>query len=170
MKLCTLAALALCAIPSVFASAQAKQTFPDAVYAPLWNYNGTWTVNIPGRPADTLINHCTRPGLFFVCEQNVNGSTAALVVFIPLDADGHYRTSPIQKDGTAIGPGDLEIKGNHWTFIGKSEDGGKVTWYRTTNDFTDDSHIHFEQSQSTDKTHWDVQRTGNEVRTDKGTK
>jgi hypothetical protein len=148
----------------------AAQAFPDSVYAPLWNYNGTWKVTIQGKPPDTLINHCARTGLFFACEQNVNGSSGALVVFVPIDTEGHYRTNPITKDGTAIGPGDLEIKSNHWTYIGKSEENGKTTWYRTTNDFTDDSHIHFEQSQSTDKIHWEVQRTGDEVRTDKGGK
>ena len=150
--------------------AAVAQTFPDSVYAPLWNYNGTWKVTIQGKPPDTLINHCARTGLFFACEQNVNGSPAALVVFIPIDAEGHYKTSPVTKDGTAIGPGDLEIKDNHWTYLGKSEEGGKTTWYRTTNDFTDDSHVHFEQSQSTDKINWQVQRTGDEVRTDKGTR
>ena len=72
--------------------------------------------------------------------------------------------------GNAIGPGELEIKGNHWTYMGKSEEGGKTTWYRTTNDFSDENHIHFEQSQSTDKTTWEVQRTGDEIRTDKDTK
>ncbi len=152
------------------AASAAAQSFPDSVYAPLWNYNGTWKVSIPGKPTDTLIDHCARTGLFFACEQNVNGNPAALVVFVPVDTEGHYRTSPVSKEGAGMGSGDLEIKGNHWTFLGKSEEGGKTTWYRTTNDFTDDSHIHFEQSQSTDKVHWEVQRTGDEVRTDKGTK
>jgi len=162
------------ALVAVFASLTslplAAQAFPDSVYAPLWNYNGTWKVSIQGKPPDTLINHCTRTGLFFACEQNVNGTPAALVVFIPTDPEGHYRTNPITKEGTAIGPGDLEIKGNHWTYLGTSDADSKTTWYRTTNDFTDDSHIHFEQSQSTDKIHWEVQRTGDEVRTDKGSK
>lgn len=155
---------------SMAAITVAAQSFPESVYAPLWNYNGTWKVSIPGKPTDTLINHCSRTGLFFSCEQNVNGNPGALVVFVPIDAEGHYRTNPITKDGTAIGPGDVEIKGNHWTYLGKSEANGKATWYRTTNDFSDDSHIHFEQAQSTDKVHWEVQRTGDEVRTDKGTK
>ena len=161
----------MAALVFLFAAiAASAQTFPESFYAPLWNYNGTWKVTIQGKSPDTLINHCTRTGLFFACEQNINGSPGALVVFIPIDAEGHYRTNPITKDGTAIGPGDLEIKGNHWTYLGKSEANGKTTWYRTTNDFTDDSHIHFEQSQSTDKINWVVQRSGDEVRTDKGTK
>lgn len=155
----------------VFASALAAsaQTFPDSVYTPLWNYNGAWKVTNPGKPPDTLINRCARTGLFFACEQNVNGNPTALVVYIPIDTEGHYRTNPIIKDGRAIGPGELEIKGNRWTYLGKHEENGKTTWYRTTNDFTDDSHIHFEQSQSTDKIHWEVQRSGDDVRMDKGT-
>jgi hypothetical protein len=119
----------------VSALTASAQTFPDSVYTPLWNYNGTWKVALQGKSPDVLINHCTRTGLFFACEQNVNGNPGALVVFIPIDAEGHYKTNPI-----------------------------------TTNDFSDDSHIHFEQSQSTDKIHWEVQRSGDEVRTDKGAK
>jgi hypothetical protein len=161
------ATLVLCAASFHIAAAQ---SFPDSVYTPLWNYNGTWKVSIPGKPTDTLINHCARTGLFFACEQNVNAHPGALIVFVPLDAEGHYRTNPVKTDGNAIGAGDLEIKGNHWTYMGKDEEGGKTTWYRTTNEFSDDSHIHFEQSQSPDKIHWEVQRTGDEVRTDKGTK
>jgi hypothetical protein len=162
-----LAAIAFAAASFLSASAQ---TFPDSVYTSLWNYNGTWKVSIPGKPTDTLVNHCARTGLFFACEQIVNGNSGALVVFVPLDTEGHYRTNPITKAGNAMGPGELEIKGNHWTYMGKSEEGGKTTWYRTTNDFSDENHIHFEQSQSTDKTTWEVQRTGDEIRIDKGTK
>ncbi len=133
--------VAVLLVSLVSALTASAQTFPDSVYTPLWNYNGTWKVALQGKSPDVLINHCTRTGLFFACEQNVNGNPGALVVFIPIDAEGHYKTNPITKDGTAIGPGDLEIKGNHW-----------------------------EQSQSTDKIHWEVQRSGDEVRTDKGTK
>ena len=161
----------LSAFLASFATAQSPAAFPDSVYAPLWNYNGTWKVTITGKPPDTLVNHCARTGLFFACEQVVNGAPGALVVFIPQDADGHYRTNPILKDGKAIGPGELEIKGNRWTYLGKSEENGKTTWYRTTNEFSDDSHIHFEQAQSTDdKTTWQVQRSGDEIRLDKGSK
>ncbi len=167
MKYGLAAALALAAVLTAPA-----QTFPDSVYTPLWNYNGTWKVSIQGQTAARHSHQPLRPyrPLFFACEQNVNGNPAALVVFVPIDAEGHYKTNPITKDGAAIGPGDLEIKGNHWTYLGKSEENGKTTWYRTTNDFTDDSHIHFEQSQSTDKINWQLQRTGDEVRTDRGTK
>ncbi|HYK35933.1 hypothetical protein [Alloacidobacterium sp.] len=162
------AVYALLALVSLSAAAQ---SLPDSVYTPLWNYNGTWKVTIPGKSTDTLVNHCARTGLFFVCEQNVNGSASALIVFTPMDAEGNYRTNAVTKNGMAAGPGgDLEIKGNHWTYLGKGEADGKTTWYRTTNDFSDDSHIHFEQSQSTDKVNWTVQRTGDEVRTDKGTR
>lgn len=162
--------IALAGFSTSFAAAQTSTSFPDSVYAPLWNYNGTWKVSIPGKPTDTLINHCARTGLFFACEQNVNGNPGALVVFVPVDQDGHYRTNPILKDGKAIGPGELEIKGNQWVYLGKSEENGKTTWYRTTNSFSDDSHIHFEQSQSSDNVTWQVQRSGDEVRVDKGSK
>jgi hypothetical protein len=84
-----------------------------------------------------------------------------------VDAEGHYRTNPVQKDGHAYGPGELEIKGNHWTYLGQDEEDGKTVWYRTTNDFSNDSHIHFEQARSADKVNWQVQRSGDEVRVGK---
>jgi hypothetical protein len=162
---------AVVGLVSVLVPSAMAQSFPDSVYAPLWNYNGTWKLNVPGKSTDTLVNHCVRTGLFFACEQNVNGSPGALVVFTPIDTEGHYRTNAVTKSGMAAGPGgDLEIKNNHWTYLSKDEEGGKTTWYRTTNDFSDDSHIHFEQATSTDKVNWQVQRSGDEVRVDKGSK
>jgi hypothetical protein len=159
---------AVAGVASVIAISAAAQSFPDSVYAPLWNYNGTWKAAISGKSPDTIVNHCARTGLFFVCEQNVNGQPGALLVFVPVDAEGHYRTNPVQKDGHAYGPGELEIKGDHWIYMGKDEQGGKTIWYRTTNDFSGNDHIHFEQAKSTDKVNWEVQRSGNEVRVDKG--
>lgn len=162
---------AVYALLTLMSLSAAAQSLPDSVYAPLWNYNGTWKVSMSGKSPDTLINHCARTGLFFVCEQNVNGSPSALIVFTPMDSEGHYRTNAVTKNGMAAGPGgDLEIKGSHWTYLSKGEENGKTTWYRTTNEFSDDSHIHFEQSQSTDNVNWTVQRSGDEVRTDKGTR
>jgi hypothetical protein len=42
-----------------------------------------------------LVNHCAKTGVFFACEQVVDGKTADLVVFLPRGATGgtqHYRT------------------------------------------------------------------------------
>src|SRR6202000_2533198 len=43
---------ALAALAFAAASSVSAQTFPDSVYTPLWNYNGTWKVSIPGKPTD----------------------------------------------------------------------------------------------------------------------
>lgn len=57
-----------------------------------------------------------------------------------------------------------------WIYLGTSTDNDKTTWRRTINDFSDDSHIHFEQAHSIDKIHGEVQCPDDEVRTDKSSK
>lgn len=136
----------------------------DDAYTPLELYNGGWRVQKAGAAPDTLVNHCARTGFYYMCEQVVNGKTSALVVFVPADAPGKYHSTVVLPSGEANGPGDLTIDGNRWVYIGKSVDGNKTTWFRTTNIFTGKDHIHFEQAQSTDGTHWTTGRSGDEDR------
>ncbi len=140
----------------------------DAVYAPLWLYQGEWEVTPKGLAAggkpDHLSNACARIGKHFGCEQTVNGKIVALVIFVPAEAQGHYYTQALMPDGHAQGRGELEIQGDRWTFLGKGEDGGKTTYFRTTNLFTGKDRIHFEQAQSNDGEHWTVGGSGDERR------
>jgi hypothetical protein len=124
----------------VIASVQlTAATAPDS-YAPLWLYNGAWHVTPAGAPAgvkpDTLVNECTRIGKYFGCQQTVNGTVSALVIFIPTDKPGHYYNQSILPTGRATGLGELDIDGDHWVYgMGRLEN-GKTMHYRTLNTFT----------------------------------
>lgn len=145
-------------------AASASCSAQDA-YAPLTLYNGGWKVQKSGATApDHLMNHCARLGTYYSCEQEVNGKESALIVFVPGDAPGKYHTQAILPSGFATGRGDLEINGDHWIYIGKDVENTKTTWYRTTNEFKGKDHIHFEQAQSEDGSHWKVTGSGDEER------
>lgn len=156
--------MSACILAALLALTCAACPAQDA-YAPLALYNGPWITSKSGAAApDHLVNHCVRTGLFYSCEQVVNGKTAAIVIFVPAGAPGTYHTQAVLPSGRATGRGDLTIHGTHWVFLGKDVEKDKTTWYKTTNDFKDNNHIHFEQSQSTDGTHWTVTGSGDEVR------
>ena len=142
---------------------------PTDPYTPLRLYDGRWTLTMrdgtTGKTTtDTLVNACSLLKPYFVCQQTVNGKVGALVVFIPAETAGHYYTQNVLPEGWAAGRGELTIEGTRWTYLGKNEENGETTWYRTTNDFTGTDRIHFESTQSTDNQKWSVTRSGDEVR------
>ena len=143
---------------------------PQDPYAPLRLYQGSWTVTRHEQSSgktitDSLVNDCSQIGLYFACQQTVNGKVAALVVFIPHGSSGHYFTHAVLPDGQTPGRGELTITGPHWVYMGHSDGpGGKTTWYRTTNDFTGNDRIHFESAQSTDGKTWTVTASGDNNR------
>jgi hypothetical protein len=138
---------------------------PDSAYAPLWLYKGSWEVKAVGAKADKLTNDCNLIGKYFGCQQTVNGRLSALIIFIPADKPGHYYTQAVLPEGWAVGRGELEIEGDHWTYHSKETENGKTTYYRTTNLFSGKDNIHFELSESSDGEHWKVTKSGDEVRT-----
>jgi hypothetical protein len=142
----------------------------DPIYAPLRLYQGTWRVTTKnagsGAKPDTLLNRCSQLGKFFACEQNVNGSSVGLLVYVPAGAAGTFHTQTINPEGRAQGRGDLAISRDQWVFTSRWDQGGnKTTFYRTTNTFSGKDHIHFEQAESPDNRTWTVTNSGDEVRT-----
>ncbi len=140
----------------------------DPVYAPLWLYQGTWRVTpknlAPGAKPDELKNQCALVGRYFVCQQTVNGTPGALLIFIPTQKAGHYYTQNIMPEGRASGRADLEISGDRWIYSSTWDEGGKTTYYRTTNILTGKDRIHFEQAESSNGNDWTVKNSGDEVR------
>jgi len=136
-------------------------------YAPLRLYDGVWLAH--GGPVgqaakDTRIaNECHQIGIYFGCQQTVDGKTGALIVFVPYGAPGHYYTQAILNEGHATGRGDLEIHGPDWTYSSQATANGVATYHRTTNHFSDHRHIHYEQAESTDGKTWKVLASGDEV-------
>jgi len=137
---------------------------PDAVFAPLRLYEGTWRITSNGQ-TEQLKNQCALLGRYFACSQVINGQQGALLVFIPTATTGQFHTQNISPDGRASGLADLQISGDHWIFSSRwDQGGGKTTFYRTTNVFTGKNRVHFEQAESTNGKDWAVKKSGDEVR------
>jgi hypothetical protein len=138
------------------------------VLAALSVYDGNWVVTprATGNEAvkiDRLSNHCKMMDAFFSCEQAVNGTPAALLVFTAGAQAGSYRTNVVMADGSGREqPGDLTIVGNHWTFV--SKDGSGKPSFRVENFFKDRDHIHFEQYQPGESGGWTKVGEGDETR------
>ncbi len=134
-------------------------------YAPLWLYNGTWRITKKNGPPDTLINRCALVGRFFACEQTVNGTPGALLIFIPApNKPGQYYTQNVMPEGRASGRADLQITGDKWVYTSTWDQGGSTVYYRTTNTLTGKNKIHFEQAESPDNKNFTVKNSGDEVR------
>lgn len=153
---------------ALFALAAPPDKMTDP-YAPLRSYEGTWQVTRKnaGKP-DVLINQCGVLGQYFACAQNVNGIPGELIVFIPqTDRPGHFYTQTIMPGGRATGRDDLQIEGKQWTYTSRRDEYGKTTYFRTTNAFSDNNHIHFEQAESNNNKDWNVTGSGDESRVSK---
>ncbi len=138
----------------------------DAVYAPLRLYQGSWQLTRKDQPnkIERLKNDCAKLGNFYACQQTVDGTPENLIVFVPANPPGHYHTQSVQQDARATGRGDLEISGDRWVYSSTWDEGGKTTYYRTTNVFTGKDHIHYEQAESPDGKDWKITNSGDEVR------
>ncbi len=141
---------------------------PAKALAALTVYEGSWVVTpkpTAGETAkiDRLSNHCRMLDAFYSCEQVVNGTPAALLVFTPAAEPGTFRTNVVLADGSGREqPGDLTIAGNRWTFV--SKDGTGKPSFRVENFYKDRDHIHFEQFQVVESGGWTRVGEGDEVR------
>jgi len=98
----------------------------------------------------------------------VNGAVSELLVFLPAKTAGQYYTQSVMPDGRAGGRGDLAIDGDKWIYSSSWNEGGKTTFYRTTNMFSGKDRIHYEQQESTNNKDWKTTGSGDEVRTASG--
>ena len=174
-------ALALLAgMPATHALSQSAATSltpkpPDEdSYAPLRLYQGSWEARTNGDPkaSPTIIaNHCEKTGVFFVCEQVVNGKSEDLVVFLPQGASGAtqtYKTEGLSVSGETPGAwGKLEISGDRWVYSNDGTENGTKTYWKTINIFAGHDSIHFQIQRSTDGKSWQDQSSGDEHRVNK---
>jgi hypothetical protein len=140
-------------------------------YAALKLYDGKWLVMSSGGPPEGihLENHCAKTGLFFACEQLVDGKTVALVVFRPttkLPGGGQeYRSQALTpEDGPSGGWNGLTIEGDRWVYTWDATESGKKVFYRNINTFSGSDKIHFEIQNSDDGKTWKKQKDGDEAR------
>ncbi|MHB8303377.1 MAG: hypothetical protein ACYDC6_11150 [Acidobacteriaceae bacterium] len=139
---------------------------PPNVFAPIAAYQGTWRAvpSMSGSGADVLSNQCHRFTEYMACQLTVNGKVGVLVVYVPAGTAGNYYTQAILPQGNATGIVDLRIEGGLWTFSSKETVSGVTTYYRTTNDWHGNDHIHFEVAHSADGNTWVVDHQGDESR------
>lgn len=153
---------------------QASRITEDA-YKPLVLYNGAWDLEMAGGKAGAapvhIVNHCERTGLYYVCEQVINGKTEDLMVFLPAGASRDaqmYHTQALPATGEAPGDwGKLEIQGERWVYSSEDADKGAKEYWRTINIFSGPDKIHFEIQHSTDGKIWESKRSGDERRISK---
>jgi hypothetical protein len=157
--------------PVLSQAADGSQPIGSESYAPLQLYNGSWDSKPSGAnpgPLVHLVNHCAKTGVFFSCEQVVDGKTADLVVFLPKGAAGgaqHYRTQGLSVGADKPGDwGELAITGDRWVYSGHGMDKGTTTYWRTINTFSGPDHIHFEIQSSKDGQTWQTTQQGDEQR------
>ncbi len=150
--------------------AQPQASAPsDEAYVPLRLYDGSWQMTpADGKsPVVHIVNHCAKTGVFFVCEQVIDGKSMDLVVFQPTGAAGktlQYKTAGLP---IADKPSDwslLEITGDRWVYSGDGTDNGVKVYWRTVNVFSGPDKIHFEVQRSTDLKTWDTKQSGEEAR------
>jgi hypothetical protein len=150
---------------AVFVQSGYSATAGNAALAPLWLYQGAWQVSRAGAAKpDRLMNQCAELGHYFACQQTVNGVPGNLLVVVPTDQPGKYRTQVIEPSGRATGLSDLSIEGDRWSFSSRWNQGDKTTYYRTINIFSGKNRIHFEQDESPDGKSWTTKNSGDEVR------
>ena len=156
-------------VPCVFGPIGARSAEPDP-YAPLKLYDGQWLMTTSDGKSVALANHCARTGLFFACEQVVDGRPADLVVFLPqartAAAGQTYRTQALMADGAGVHSWHtLIIDGDRWTYLGDEPTPGAGVRDRTLNTFAGSDHIHFETQTSADGKTWTTTSGGDERRT-----
>lgn len=128
-------------------------------------FEGTWKViRADSQKPEELKNECRLFNNFFACQQSVDGSVSALIVFAVAKDPGHYFTQSVNTEGRALGKGDLQINGNRWVFSNTWDQGGKMTYYKNIYTFKDRDHIHFEQQESSNGKDWTTKNSGDETR------
>lgn len=135
-------------------------------YDALTAMDGHWRVTTGSGRTETVDNACSRTGLFFVCEETVQGKPAALVVFRPKDREEGklaYRVQTLTAGGDRPGPWqDLVIDGTTWTISAADHQPGRKTRTVVTHSGPDFMRVEV-QSEGKDET-WSTVSTESFVR------
>ena len=137
-------------------------------------YAGTWKTEArhvdslyskAGSESHLLRNDCWRSEGFYVCDQIVDGKSAALLVFTYDEKTGTYSSYPIPAGGApVVHPGTLLIQGAIWTFPWDNIEGGKTVHFRVVNTWSSADRIEFRQEYSADGVHWTLMADGHDTR------
>ena len=163
---------AIVVLLSLMSWAAAATNPPDAigkigVYAGAWksrivHYRTTYT---KARIENLAVrNDCWRSSSYYVCDQFVNGKSAAFIVYTYNASQRLYHLQVISKDGNPPVAGVLTIQGNTWTFPWQYQDKGKMVFIRIVNVFPNRDTIDFHEAFSFDQIHWTATADGIERR------
>ena len=155
--------LCLMALAAAVPAGAAMRLDPVTVLA------GRWALTMDRAARSSVLqNHCAQTGVFYACEQRLDGKTIALVVYLPVRTDGplkSYRTQTLQADATRPGPWYyLTIADDRWTYSPNDPADPTQARDRIVNQFSGRDHIHFEVQTSLDGKIWKTTAAGVETR------
>jgi hypothetical protein len=162
-------ALPFAAITLAMASAHAapppsaKDVGVFARYAGTWNMQMTRVQTPYSKPSNetmTVKNDCWRSEIFYVCDQIIDGSPKALIVFFYNAEEKRYGSFPITAASDSVHPGDVLVDGATVTFPWQINDNGKTVSMRIVNTFTTPDTMDFRQEYSDDGKTWQPIATG----------
>jgi hypothetical protein len=152
VRLAAAAALAVVAGPALAA---------QDPYEALKAMDGHWIATTSSGRTQTVDNHCARTGLFFVCEQALEGKPTVLVVFLPKAGEQGrlmtFQTQTLTAAGDRAGPWrELTIDHDRWTYAGSARPLGVKRRERTVVTHSGPDFMHAEIQASTDGHTWTV--------------
>ena len=166
-----LAAALLLSFAAYGAATQPKDVTVFARYAGTWRMELTHAQTPYSKPSTekmTVRNDCWRSEVFYVCDQIIDGTPKALIVFFYNAEEHTYGSFPITAHSDNVHPGEVLVDGNTITFPWQINDNGKTVYMRIVNTFTTQDTIDFRQEYSEDNTHWLPMATGVERKVAKG--
>jgi hypothetical protein len=164
-------ALALAAVLPLAATAAAPPAdaaHPVKVFA---RYAGTWDMELhrletpyskPSNETMTLKNDCWYSEIFYVCDQIIDGTPKALIVFFYNAEEKTFGSFPITAGSDALHPGQVLVDGPTVTFPWQINDNGKSVSMRIVNVFKTPDLIEVRQEYSVDGTTWVPMALGTE--------
>lgn len=152
---------------------KAEPATPDAlrpleILAGAWKADGqTFDTDFSkaGKDSSTLNNDCWQSGMFYACDQIVDGDSKALIVFSASEKPGTFVNYGIVPPNPSPS-GRLVIDGNSWTYGGVTE-GRQPPYWRTLNEFANangTTTIHYKVQYSKDGTNWINTKEGVETK------
>jgi hypothetical protein len=132
-------------------------------------YAGTWKMELthmqtayskPSAENMTVTNDCWRSEIFYVCDQIIDGSPKALIVFFHNAADNRFGSFAITAHSDNLHPGDVRVEGKTIIFPWQINDNGKGVYMRIVNTFTTADTMEFRQEYSLDDSTWVVMAKG----------
>ena len=136
-------------------------------------YAGTWKMELhrletpyskPSNETMTLKNDCWHSEIFYVCDQIIDGTPKALIVFFYNADEKTFGSFPITASSDTLHPGQVIVDGKTVTFPWQINDNGKGVYMRIVNTFTTADSIDVRQEYSEDGEKWLPMATGVEHR------